>query len=87
MAGGLVSARGAAGGRAWRALLERNWNECLDGWAKERLWTPPVSRTHSSLDLLTNLTGSTGAWFIPKKPLSQGFQRAKTFRDFFGLIF
>lgn len=45
MVGGLVSARGAAGGRAWRARLERNWNECLDGWAKERLLTPPVSRT------------------------------------------
>ena len=85
--GGLVSVRRPAGGRAWRALQERDWNECLDGYAKERLLIPPVSRTQSSLGLLVNLTGSTGAWFLSLKLSSQRFQMAKTSCIHFGLIF
>lgn len=64
---GLVSVRRPAGGRARRALQERNWNECLDGWAKERLLILTVSRTQSSSDLLVNLMASTGARFLPLK--------------------
>ena len=63
--GGLVSARRPAGGRAWRALWERNWNEYLDGCAEERLLIPTFP------DLLMNLALSRGAQFFPLKLLSQ----------------
>lgn len=80
--GALVSARRPAGGRTRRALQERNWNVCLGGQAKGRLLIP-----QSCPDLLMNLTGSTGAWFLPLKLLSQRFLKAKTSRVRFGLIF